>query len=81
MKRLALAAAVLVALVAGCHKDNAGTAPSDNSAPTSAGAPSAIAADSEEIPTEADFEDEADQKVTAQNLDDELDKLEKEIGQ
>jgi hypothetical protein len=42
---------------------------------------SAQAEDSADIPTEQDFEEEAEQKITAQNLDEELDKLEKEIGE
>ena len=33
-----------------------------------------------EAPTEAEFEAEAEQSISAKNLDQELDKLEKEIG-
>lgn len=40
---------------------------------------SAQADEGADIPTEQDFEDEAEQKITAGNLDDELGKLEKEI--
>lgn len=36
--------------------------------------------DGEGIPTEEDFEDEAEQKITSQNANDELDKLEREIS-
>ena len=35
----------------------------------------------ESSPTEADFEDEAESKITAQNLEAELDQLEKELAQ
>jgi hypothetical protein len=35
----------------------------------------------ESPPTEADFEDEAESKITAQNLEVELDQLEKELAQ
>jgi hypothetical protein len=42
---------------------------------------SAQADDTADIPTQQDFEDEAEQQITAQNLEDELDKLEKEIGE
>jgi hypothetical protein len=35
----------------------------------------------ESAPTEADFEDEAESKITAQNLEAELDQLEKELAQ
>jgi hypothetical protein len=41
--------------------------------------PSASAAASTEPPTEEDFEDEANQKVTPDTLDSQLDALEKEI--
>jgi hypothetical protein len=37
--------------------------------------------DTADIPTEQDFEEEAEQQITAQNLEEELDKLEKEIGE
>jgi len=81
MKRLALAAAALL-LVAGCSKSE----PASTSAPTGTGAatpqtaPSTAAApEGEGIPTEEDYEDEAEQKISAQNVEAELDKLEKEI--
>lgn len=80
MKRLLFAGAVAVLAATGCHKDAPRSDPATQGGPATA-EPSAIAADSEEIPTEEDFQDEAQQKVTDQNLDDELDKLEKEIGQ
>lgn len=39
----------------------------------------APAATAEELPTEQDFEEEAEKEITADNLSGELDKLEKEI--
>lgn len=58
-----------------------GATPTNTPTPTtttvaSAGNPD----DGEGIPTEEDFEDEAEQKITSQNAADELDKLEKEIA-
>lgn len=44
------------------------------------GAPAAQAANDDDLPTEADFEAEAEKEITADNLDAELDKLDKEIG-
>ena len=54
--------------------------PTDQSGATTPAA-AAKAEESDGIPTEQDFEDEAEQKITAQNLDEELDKLEKEIAE
>jgi hypothetical protein len=51
-------------------------APGDQSGATT---PATAQVDQGEIPTEADFEEEAEQKITAENLKEELDKLEKEI--
>ncbi len=48
-------------------------------APTTASAQASD--DGEGMPIEEDFEDEAEQKITAQNADEELDKLEKEISE
>ena len=51
-------------------------------APTAAvsAAPTAPA-DSADIPTEEDFEAEAERRITSKNLEAELDKLEKEIAE
>jgi hypothetical protein len=57
--------------------DKAGSPTPDPAAQTAA---AAAAADNEDIPTEADFEEEAEQKITATNLEQELTTLEKEIG-
>jgi hypothetical protein len=49
------------------------------------GTPSAVPADTAatqaDVPTEEDFEEEAEREITADNLEAELDKLEREIGQ
>lgn len=58
--------------------DKAGTPTPDPAAQAATAA--AAAADNEDIPTEADFEEEAEQKITAANLEQELTTLEKEIG-
>ena len=91
MKRLlGLGLALCIAGTA-CDKkeeptSRAATAPS-NAAPTSttidtAGTEQPVAAtDESDIPTEQDFEDEAETEITASNLETELDNLEKEIGQ
>jgi hypothetical protein len=41
--------------------------------------PSLVPAEPPEVPTEEDFEEEASQQITSKNLEDELDKLEKEL--
>ncbi|MEZ4227132.1 MAG: hypothetical protein R3B13_39705 [Polyangiaceae bacterium] len=89
MTRPLLFASVLVALAAfGCEKKEeptpaAAPAPAASIAAPSdtAGAEPTAAADEGDIPTEEDFEDEAEQQITASNLESELDKLEKEIGE
>ncbi|HEY6556106.1 MAG TPA: hypothetical protein VI072_02495 [Polyangiaceae bacterium] len=58
--------------------DKAGTPIPDPAAQAATAA--AAAADNEDIPTEADFEEEAEQKITAANFEQELTTLEKEIG-
>ena len=86
-----LAAGLLVAFAA-C--DGGKTAPTKPSATTAAKKPAATGdsktaapkadegdpkMDSVDVPTAEDYEDEADKKVTADNLEDELGRLEKEI--
>jgi hypothetical protein len=57
-------------------------APTPTQAATGSTEPASATADeSADIPTEQDFEEEAEQKITAENLETELDKLEKEIGE
>lgn len=59
------------------ENDKAGSPTPDPAAQT---ATAAAAADNEDIPTEADFEEEAEQKITVTNYEQELATLEKEIG-
>ena len=74
---LALSAPITIA----CN-DKSGT-PSEPPGVTAAAATTestaAAASDSIEIPTEADFEDEAEQDIDSSNLEAQLDALEKEI--
>ena len=49
--------------------------------PTAAQADSASAIQADQVPTEEDFEEEAEREITADNLEAELDKLEREIGE
>ena len=69
---IACLAAASLALAACEQKSDAPTPPS--TAPTGAAAQG-------DVPTEQDYEDEAEKDITASNMDGELDKLEKEIGQ
>lgn len=89
MSRLVVIALVVLPLAA-CEKKDEPKPPSTTPAATATPAAttpaatepaSASAEDGSEIPTEQDFEEEAEQKVTAENLESELDKLEKEIGE
>jgi PBP1b-binding outer membrane lipoprotein LpoB len=63
----------------GCKKTDA-PAPAPSVATTAAPTTTAAAADPTDIPTSEDFEQEALDQINAQNLDTELDKLEKDIG-
>ncbi|MBK7582879.1 MAG: hypothetical protein IPI67_22125 [Myxococcales bacterium] len=82
---LALIATALVALPACEKKETPTSAPASSAAVPSTGSLAAASAqpsdDGEGMPMEEDFEDEAEQKITAQNVNDELDKLEKEIAE
>lgn len=88
MKTLHFAVCLLLCGMVGCEeKPKAGpttTAPTTTPATPTASATTVASAgnpsDGEGIPTEEDFEDEAEQKITSQNADDELDKLEREIS-
>lgn len=73
MKLLAAAALAALALSA-CDK----TEPAPGTTGTTATGPKTTVSD-DAIATEEDFEDEAEQQISAQNVEDELDKLEKEI--
>ena len=90
MKKLiiVICSAALVAL--GACKKNEEPAPTTEPAKTEAPAPTpaatttatatAAAEENDGLEIEQDFEDKAEQEVTAQNLDAELDKVEKEIA-
>jgi hypothetical protein len=82
MKRTACILAVAALALGGCKKE----AQSDEAAATAQTAqqiPAATApaepAVEEQIPTEEDFEEEALEEINSGNLEEELDKLEKEI--
>ncbi len=83
MKRLVVVLA-LAALMVACEKDPPAPTGSSGEPPRASADPTPPKTDREEgaeIPTEQDFEDEAAQKITAENLEEELAKLEKEIDQ
>lgn len=87
MKTALLIAAMALCLVACEEKKSAptsGTAPT-SAAPAAAGTMGAAAgtqmAQADDLPDESDFDEEAEKAITAANLDAEIDKLEKEIGQ
>ncbi len=79
---------------AGCAKDEPQGAPAKPTAAATTAAtskPSAVASaaqpepgselDNEDIPVPEDYEQEAEKDITADNLDQELDKIEKEMAQ
>jgi hypothetical protein len=80
--------AAFLVLCAACKKEEPpapAPAPEASPAPPAAEAPQATAApaaavDVENLPVEEDFEAEAEQQVTAANLNQKLDELEKEIA-
>lgn len=88
MKTALLIAAMALCLVA-CEENKSvspsGTAPT-GAAPAAAGTGAATAAagqmaQADDLPDESDFDEEAEKAITAGNLEAEIDKLEKEIGQ
>ncbi len=82
MMRVGLAFLVL-SLALACEKSDSSPTPPSTTAPqteTPSTPPAVDTAAALEVPTPSDFEDEAEQQITAQNLEAELDKLEKEIG-
>lgn len=95
MKSLAIIACALTLglFAAGCgddKKDAAPTAPSGAAAAqtqkpaaanTAAPGTTAAVAANDDVPSESDFEDEAEKSINKDNVEAELDKLEKEIGQ
>ncbi len=85
---LVLAALALIACqksedtAASSKTETAETPKVEATAPAAAAAPTATAPeiDLETLPTEEDFEDEAEKEITSQNLEKKLDELEKEIA-
>lgn len=78
MKYIAMIALLSLGLLA-CNEDKK---PESTQAPTGAAANNAAPTSAESAPLEEDMEEQADKEITASaNLDSELDKLEKEIGQ
>lgn len=84
---LFLALALFGLSLAACEKKETPPPAASAASPTSPTSPAATtvaaatAEDRDEMPVEEDFEDEAEQKITAQNAEAELDKLEKEISE
>jgi len=78
--RTIVAIALASTLVAGCKKPAATTtasaAPSAAEAPPAAAQPAAATG----IPTSEDFEQAANDEINPQNMEQELEKLEKDIG-
>lgn len=84
MKRLPWILLGAALALSGCDKKEQAAEKTDMSGtttttPVASTETTPMAEDGEGIPTEADFENEAEQKITASNMEDELDKLEKEI--
>ncbi len=84
-----LTTCMLVVLLMGCQKsaDKPSSALIESAAPPSAASPTAAAAavassdvSASAVPVEEDFEQKAEATVTASTVNQELDKLEKEIG-
>lgn len=78
---LLLAAALALWALTGCNKTDApqttgSAAPSGSAAPAASASTTAAAAD---IPSEEDFEDEAEKDITPDNLEAQLSALEKEV--
>ncbi len=83
MKTRHLLALCLIAVpLAACEKKETPAAASGSSAAAAPASPQASAAgDRDDLALEEDFEDEAEQKISSQNAESELDKLEKEISE
>jgi hypothetical protein len=77
-------AALTVLCLGGCQNSSSGGATSaaaSASAAPSAAAVAAPAAVTGDIPTSEDFEQQAEDEINPQNMETELDKLEKDISQ
>lgn len=75
--RLMAAAALAALALSACDKTE--PAPTGTTGTAATGAKTGPTVSDDAIPTEEEFEDEAEQEISAQNLEAELDKLEKEI--
>ncbi len=89
MNRKLLILAAVAALAVACEKKEEAPSTTQSAEPTTATAapattPAAVATaaqiDLETLPTEEEFEDEADKEITPANLEKKLDELEKEIS-
>jgi hypothetical protein len=79
VSRLACITCIAASLaLAACEQRS--DAPPSPSSPPAAGTTQASAPQGD-VPTEQDYEDEAEKDITAANMEGELDKLDKEIGQ
>jgi hypothetical protein len=82
VKRLAFAPLVaLICLALPACEEKTDPAAGSTTAKSTAAANTTAAAKTEDPPTEQDFEEQAEKEITSANVDSELDKLEKEIGQ
>jgi hypothetical protein len=81
MKSTICLVALSLALAACDKKEEPTSTPASGAGEKTSGAtlPAAAQADTADIPTEADFEEEAEQQITAANMESELARLEKEI--
>lgn len=80
MKSTALILGALALLLVACEQKTEAPAPSAPAKGTGAVA-AAGTETADDLATEEDFEEEAANEITADNLEAELDRLEKEIGQ
>lgn len=81
-----VAGAALALLLAGCGEDKKDAAPAGTDKPAASAAPTGAAtatvAANDDVPSEADFEEEAEKDINSvENVESELAKLEKEIGE
>jgi hypothetical protein len=83
MNRCVLVSLTLSLLIGvGCDKTDPTAAPAASAAAVEApGAEPKTALSDDQVPTEEDFEGEAEQRITAQNQEAALDQLEKEIAE
>ena len=83
MKALVIAAAVTLLAAAGCKQEQPEPEPAPAAVPTQTAAPAVeqpATAVPDDLPTVEDFEEEAAEDITVDNMEEELDRLEAEIG-